>query len=225
VSRGRCADTRPRGRARVSDPRGEPARRWGVAGSLCLLCALLATSPAAAHPHIWIDTGATFVFERGKVISLRLDWTFDEVFSDTLLHAVPGTRRPGKLDERQIKHLYDHDFANLKTDQYFIHLYVGDKRLPIREVADFTAASRDGRVVYQFTVRLPSPVDPVSTPLTLSVYDESYFVEVAFTEATPVRFVGSPDPSCRYDVAEDRQHPIYFGMVFPQQVRLVCGRR
>ena len=87
-----------------------------MAGPLCLLCALLIAPSASAHPHIWIETGATFVFERGKVISIRLDWTFDEFFSDTLLHAVPGTRRPGKLDERQIKHLYDHDCANLKTD-------------------------------------------------------------------------------------------------------------
>jgi ABC-type uncharacterized transport system substrate-binding protein len=68
-------------------------------------------------------------------------------------------------------------------------------------------------------------VDPVATAVALSVYDESYFVEVAFPGESPVRFAGGPDPDCRYAIAEDRQHPIYYGMVFPPQVRLVCGGR
>ena len=214
---------RPRRATHVGEGRG--VRLRCLTASLLLLCSLLGmVRIAAAHPHVWIDTVATFVFARGKVVSVRLAWTFDEDFSDTLLHAVQGTKRQGRLDERQIKHLYDHDFINLKTEQYFIHLYVGGKRLPIREVSDFTATSRDGRVVYQFTVRLPSPVDPVATALALSVYDESYFVEVAFSDPTPVRFEGVPTPPCRAAVTEDRQHPIYFGMVFPQQARVECRK-
>ena len=221
----------------VSDAKGGPFSRlspsgWGrgvrlrcLAGSLLVLGSLLGgTGAADAHPHVWIDTAATFVFEQGKVISLRFEWTFDEIFSDTLLHEVNATKRSGRLDERQIKHLYEKDFANLKTEQYFIYLYVGGRRLPIREVSDFSAANRNGRVVYRFTVRLPASVDPVATLVALSVYDETYFVEVAFDETTPVLFVGGPNPPCRYDVVEDRQHPIYFGMVFPQQLRLECRR-
>jgi len=123
-----------------------------------------------------------------------------------------------------VKHLYEKDFDNLKTEQYFIHLYAGGRRLPIREVSDFSAANRDARLVYRFTVPLPAPLDPVTTPVALSVYDDTYFVEVAFDEAAPVLFVGGPDPACRAEVSEDRQHPIYFGMVFPQQVRLACRR-
>ena len=129
---------KPRRAAHVWGARG--VRLRSLTASLLLLCSLLGmVRIAAAHPHVWIDTVATFVFARGKVVSVRLAWTFDEDFSDTLLHAVQGTKRQGRLDERQIKHLYDHDFINLRTQQYFIHLYVGGKRLPIREVSDFTA--------------------------------------------------------------------------------------
>jgi ABC-type uncharacterized transport system substrate-binding protein len=92
-------------------------------------------------------------------------------------------------------------------------------------VSDFSAAVVKGRVVYRFTVRLPSPVDPVGTAIALSVYDESYYVEVAFAEEDPIRFEGGADTLCRYDVREDRNTPIYYGMVFPQQVRLECRRR
>jgi ABC-type uncharacterized transport system substrate-binding protein len=191
--------------------------------ALCL--ALLGVAVAAdAHPHVWIDTVATFVFAQGKVSSLRLEWAFDEDFSATLLHTVHAPKRPGPLDAQQVKQLYEKDFANLKNDQYFVHLYAGGRRVPIRDVADFSAAYRDRRIIYEFTVRLPTPVDPVATAVALSVYDETYFVEINFAERTPVRFVGGPDPPCRYGIVEDRQHPIYFGMVFPPQLRLDCRR-
>lgn len=208
------------GGARV---RNIPLRR--LVGSLVVVGVLLGVlGTADAHPHVWIDTIATFVFEHGKVVSLRLDWTFDELFSDSLLQEVQAKKRPGRLDDRQVKQLYEKAFANLKTEQYFIHLYLGGKRLPIQEVAEFSAANRSGRVAYQFTVRLPSPVDPIVTPVALSVYDEAYFVEVSFDGKTPVHFAGTPDPPCRAEVTEDRTHPIYFGMVFPQQVRLACRK-
>jgi ABC-type uncharacterized transport system substrate-binding protein len=192
---------------------------------LALCLALFGVAGAAdAHPHVWIDTVATFVFTQGKVSSLRLTWTFDEDFSETLLHNVHAARRPGRLDAQQVKHLYEKDFANLQSDQYFVRLYVGGGRVPVREVSDFSASYRDRRVIYEFTVRLPAPVDPVATAVALSVYDATYFVEVDFDETTPVLFVDGPDPPCRYSVVEDRQHPIYFGMVFPQQLRLDCRR-
>ena len=91
-----------------------------LGGSLLALGALLGGTVAAdAHPHVWIETAVTFVFDQGKVISLRLEWTFDE--------------------------------------------------------------------------------------------------------KAPVLFVGGPDPPCRYDVVEDRQHPPYFGWCFPSRFASTAG--
>ncbi len=205
-------------------PAGRPIlRRLGVS-ILGLVAIVGAASDAGAHPHVWIDTVATFVFERGKVVSIKLEWTFDEFFSESLLDSI-HPKKKGTLDAKEIKELYEKDFTNLKNYDYFIHLRLGGKKLPIREVSDFSAAVLKGRVVYRFTVRLPSPVDPVATGIALGVYDESYYVEVAFAKEEPIRFEGGPDGACRYDVHEDRSTPIYYGMVFPQQVRLDCGRR
>ena len=198
-------------------------RRFGVS-ILGLVAIVGAASDASAHPHVWIDTVATFVFDRGKVVSIRLEWTFDEFFSESLLDSI-HSKKKGRLDAREIKELYEKDFANLKNYDYFIHLRLGGKKLPVREVSDFSAAVLKGRVVYRFTVRLPSPVDPVATGIAMGVYDESYYVEVAFAEEEPIRFEGEPDDACRYDVHEDRNIPLYYGMVFPQQVRLDCRRR
>jgi nickel/cobalt exporter len=35
--------------------------------------------PLAAHPHVWIDAVATFVFEDGALVGLRQHWQFDEL--------------------------------------------------------------------------------------------------------------------------------------------------
>jgi ABC-type uncharacterized transport system substrate-binding protein len=192
-------------------------------GILALVALMSAAANTAAHPHVWIETVATFVFDRGKVVGIKLEWTFDEFFSESLLDSI-HPKKKGTLDAKEIKELYEKDFANLKNYEYFVHLRLGGKKLPVREVSDFSATVLKGRVVYRFTVRLPSPVDPLGTPIALSVYDESYFVEVAFAEEHPIRFEGEPDAACRYDVREDRNTPLYFGMAFPQQARLECRR-
>jgi len=214
-------------------PTPSPWRRAPALGSilrrlrvclLALVAILGAATDASAHPHIWIDTVATFVFVQGKVVSLKLEWTFDEFYSDVLLDGL-DTNKKGRLDEKAVKELYERDFVNLKDSEYFIHLRLGGKKLPIRDVSDFSATVLKGRVVFRFTVRLPSPVDPVATAIALGVYDESYFVDVAFDKEHPIRFEGNPDAACQYDMREDRNNPIYFGMVFPQQLRLDCRRR
>jgi ABC-type uncharacterized transport system substrate-binding protein len=142
-------------------------RRLGVS-VLALVALVGAAADAGAHPHVWIDTVATFVFDRDKVVSIKLEWTFDEFFSESLLYGI-HPKKKGTLDAREIKELYEKDFANLKNYDYFIHLRLGGKKLPVREVSDFSAAVLNGRVVYRFTVRLPSPVDPVATAVALSV--------------------------------------------------------
>ena len=47
---------------------------------LALLLAILSATPAAAHPHVWIDGVVTFAFKDGRIVAIRQEWTFDEVF-------------------------------------------------------------------------------------------------------------------------------------------------
>jgi len=174
-----------------------------------------------AHPHVWIDVVATFVFERGKLAGVRLDWTFDEFLSDTLLRTY-DTDKDGRFDEKETQQIQEQGFSSLKDLNYFTHLSLGGNKVSIREVTDFSVILRNGRVVYRFTVPLHPAVDAARTPVALSVYDETYYVHVAFDQTDPVRFGGIPKLACRYEVREDKKNPIYFGLVFPQQARLDC---
>jgi ABC-type uncharacterized transport system substrate-binding protein len=42
-------------------------------GLLILAVILALASGLHAHPHVWIDTVATFVFERGKLVGIKLE--------------------------------------------------------------------------------------------------------------------------------------------------------
>ncbi len=54
-----------------------------------------------AHPQVWIETVATFVFDRGKVVGIKLEWTFDEFFSESLIDTF-DPKKKGRFDEKAV---------------------------------------------------------------------------------------------------------------------------
>jgi ABC-type uncharacterized transport system substrate-binding protein len=190
---------------------------------LVLLASIATVSDGWGHPHVWIDTVATFVFDRGKIVAVRVEWTFDEFFTDFLLGKY-DTNKDRKFDENEVKRIQEEAFSSLKELNYFTHIYIANKKLGLREVSEFSADYHKGKAVYRFTVPLPSPADPMTVPVDLSVYDESFYVDVRFDQAEPIRFHGAAGSPCRYWMHEDKNNPIYFGMVNPQRVQLQCKR-
>jgi hypothetical protein len=46
---------------------------------------------------------------------------------------------------------------------------------------------------------------------------------VLLDENDPVRFAGLPSGACTFDIREDAEHPIYYGMVYPLAITLACA--
>lgn len=180
--------------------------------------------PAAphAHPHVWITSVTTFVFEERHLVALRHRWRFDEFFSSFVIgeHDADGD---GAFDAAELATLRAGAFANLEEYGYFTHLRADGTALRLEEVADFTAEIDDGVLIYEFTLPLPEPIDPVVVPLATGVYDADYYVEVLLDEHDPVRFAGLPSGACTFDIREDAANPIYFGMVYPLAISLRCA--
>jgi len=187
------------------------------------LPALAVGAPAAeAHPHIWVNNVTTFVFEGREVVAVRHRWTFDEVFSSFLIeeHDADGD---GTLDEQEVASLRADAFSALADVGYFTHIRVDGERLPMREVEAFRATIEDEAIVYNFELRLPEPVDPTARAFSAGVYDAEYYVEILLDQYDPVRFAGIPNGACIYDIREDEENPIYYGMVYPLAIRLNCA--
>lgn len=178
--------------------------------------------PVEAHPHVWIDAVVTFVFEDGQLVGLRHHWRFDEFFGSFVIeeHDVNGD---GAFDATEVSALRDAAFANLREYDYFTHLRLDGDKLPLHEVSSFTARIEDEILVYEFTMPLPEPVDPGKSAIAASVYDVEYYVEVLLDQYDPVRFEGIPSGGCTYEIREDAENPIYYGMVYPLAITLTCA--
>lgn len=178
--------------------------------------------PAAAHPHVWIDAVATFVFDGGALVGLRHRWQFDELFGSFVIeeHDLDGD---GRFDEAEIKAVREQAFSNLREYDYFTHVRIDGEEVLLHEVSDFAARIENDVLVYEFALPLPEPVDPGADRLAVGIYDVEYYVEVVLDEDDPVRFEGIPSGACIFAVREDTDHPIYYGMVYPPTITLSCA--
>jgi ABC-type uncharacterized transport system substrate-binding protein len=190
---------------------------WCVAG----MAWVGVSTGAAAHPHVWIDGVSTFVFEEREIVAIRHTWRFDDFFSALLIgdHDVDGD---GAFDEAELADLKESAFANLEEYDYFTHVRVDGRRIPTREVDAFEAWIEDDTLVYQFDVVLPDPIDPTTTDFRAGVYDEEFYVEILLDENDPVRFAGIASGACVFDIREDVDNPIYFGLVYPLAITVNC---
>ncbi|MFO1068590.1 MAG: DUF1007 family protein [Geminicoccaceae bacterium] len=184
--------------------------------------ALLAASPAAAHPHVWIDARVDLQFAQGRLDAIAMRWTFDDLFSDFVLNEY-DRNGDGLFDAEETKAVEHDAFEALGDVAWLTRLWSGETMIQPKGYRDLAITAADRIVTYSFTLELPEPVDPLAAPLVLGVYDETYYIDVLLAEQDPVKLSGEPPPGCRFQVFEDTAHPIYFGTVAPQSVDLTCA--
>ncbi|PKU23559.1 DUF1007 family protein [Telmatospirillum siberiense] len=193
------------------------------ASAMLALPLCLFAGSAWSHPHVWVDYGLTALFERGRVVALRQEWSFDEDFSASVLSDVAKHHGKGAFSPAEIAALKKSAFSNLRNYDYFNHVWLGDKPLSVdKEVRDFDAGLEGDRLIYRFTVVLSQPADPRAAPIHIGIWDDSYYVDVGPAKGHPPRLEGAGSEGCRARVGEDKAHPIYFGSVFPPSVQISC---
>ena len=129
-------------------------------GAAVLVVWLIAgIAPATAHPHVFITAGATFIFAGEKIAAMRVEWLFDDVFSDTVIQE-HDANHDGHFDKKEIADIEAHAFTAVKDFHYFTYLWVAGKMIEPIHVRDFSARQANGLVTYSFVVPLPEAVDP-----------------------------------------------------------------
>ena len=68
--------------------------------------------PAQAHPHVFVTTETTVLYENGTIVGLRHKWIFDELYS---ANAVEGLdkNKDGKYDREELAELAKADIEGL----------------------------------------------------------------------------------------------------------------
>jgi ABC-type uncharacterized transport system substrate-binding protein len=157
------------------------ARRCRRIALGAFLVTLAAASPAGSHPHVFVDHAITVIVGQEGLEGLHFAWTFDEMFS-SMVALTFDTDKDKRFSAGEIKAIEQRHFGHLKDFNFFVHLRVNDKPVPVTTVKDFQARLAGGQVVYAFTV----PVKAAEGALEVAVEDPTYYSAFALNLRSPV---------------------------------------
>ncbi|MGG3815578.1 DUF1007 family protein, partial [Methylorubrum rhodesianum] len=83
-------------------PTAATLRRLAVTAALGLAAGLAASSPASAHPHVWITAKAELAYEAGRVTGIRHAWTFDPEYTAFLTQGLDANG-DGKVSPEELQ--------------------------------------------------------------------------------------------------------------------------
>lgn len=207
-----------------------------------LLALTLSTSPAGAHPHVFVDASAGFAFDAaGRLTGLRIVWLYDAFTTLTLYDQLGlDADGDGQLDAADLQAI-----ARGETDwppDYAGDTYLRRGRMPVALGRPEAAAARmvGDRVEIRFDLPLAQPLDPSGEALSLKLYDPGYYYAYAvqiLPEAAPLPAAcqamlipfapGAADAGLQQALAalsaEEVPDDPEIGARFADEVRLTCG--
>ncbi len=155
-----------------------------------LVCALAAgvTSPAGAHPHVFIDAGVTLVPDaEGRVVSVEVTWRYDELYTLIVLqdHGLDPDF-DGALTGAEIAATLGFDLNWGAGFDGGLYLTRGDATLEVGAPEPVSLSLRpDGRMESVHRRRVTG--DPGGEgPVEARVYDESFYIAFEATLSSGV---------------------------------------
>lgn len=200
-------------------------------------------APAAAHPHIFIDTGVEFLFDdAGKLAALRVVWAYDELYSLLILEDMGlDDDYDGVLTEAERAALSGFDMAWVEGYDGDLRGTAGGQDLALSGPLDWTADVRDGRIITTHVRALETRVDPRAAPVVLRPYDPTFYTAYSATLANTASAAGCTAETVPFDedaayagleqaLAEaeaggmdvEMDYPAV-GALFADEIRLTCG--
>lgn len=170
---------------------------------LVALTVSLGATEARANPDMWIETTITVAFDEQRVSGLEFSWAFDDFYS---AHAIRtyDLDRDGALNSLEAEHLRAETFDPLSSDDYFVHVWSGEKQHEGGNVDRFAARIEEAKLVYEFFVTLTPPLDPNEKPVTVSLFDQDNFVDFNFAESAFLLVSGEMGAGCSFSVARGK---------------------
>ncbi len=170
-------------------------RRTALFATLSILGAAAATQ-AAAHPHVWITFEIEVVYDKNKAVTgFRHRWAFDELYTSFAIQGL-DKNRDGKYDRAELQELAQVNISAMKEYGYFTYPKLSGTVIERKAPRDYWLDYKDGILTLNFTLPLVKPVPGASVKdFSVTVYDPSFYVDLAPSKTAPVRLSGAPS-SC-----------------------------
>ena len=168
------------------------SRMRGTFLSILMMACWVGTTPARAHPHIFVDAGVEVVFGAdGQPEGIWISWEYDPLFSMLLVSDMG-------LDPDFTGEITDSERADLDGfDMNWIEGYHGDthvtqngEAVALTGPVDWQSDYRDGQLSSRHLRHFITPPDPAQG-FVVTIYDPTYY--------TSYGIVGTPQITGRSD--------------------------
>lgn len=104
---------------------------------------LLGTAPAHAHPHVWVTTETTVLYENGTIVGLRQKWSFDDFYTSMALQGL-DKNNDGVYDRSELAELAKVNVEGLKDFDYFTTVKLAGAALKFQPPTDYYLEHAEG---------------------------------------------------------------------------------
>lgn len=171
-----------------------------------LAAGVLGAAPAAAHPHVQVDTETRILHDAsGQVSGIEHVWTFDEMYSSFAIQGLDANG-DGQFSREELAELTKVNVENLGQQRFFTVMRHERRFVSFGPVRDAWSEVKNGRLVLHFTVPLVTPFKAAGRPLTVEIYDPDYFVAFVPANGEPMRLIGAP-AGCALDYTPPKAGP------------------
>jgi ABC-type uncharacterized transport system substrate-binding protein len=166
---------------------------------------LLASCPASAHPHVFVTTRETVVFDAdGRVIAIKNAWTFDEYYTSFLEQGL-DKGADGRYSRETLAELAKTNTEGLSDADYFTFIKANGRAVKFTAPKEYWLEDTGKALVLHFTLPLAEPVKP-SKAFVMRVYDPTYFVAFDPDQATDAVKLEGQRPGCSLLVRKPPQN-------------------
>lgn len=149
--------------------------------TLAALFSLAAAGSAAAHPHVFADTGYRLIFDdQGRLAQIRTDWRYDELFSLLMVEEKAADRdADGAVSAPELAALQDFDSDWPADYDGDLHVLQGGRPVLAGPPGDWSVDWQDGQLISTHLRHFDPPLDLSAGPVVISPYDPGYYVAYA----------------------------------------------
>lgn len=153
---------------------------------LIILLALIPTSMASAHPHVFVDVSLRFLSDaKGRLTGVEVTWSYDDFFSLLVLED-RGLDPDGdmRLTDKERAALMGFDLENWEPGfEGALFLYDEGEKVSLGAPKATHASMQGGRIVTRH-IRPVEALPPID--LTVRPYDPSYYAALDLIEVAGV---------------------------------------
>lgn len=168
--------------------------------------ALLAATPALAHPHVWVTARAELVYgSDGMIVAVRHHWTFDEAYSSFAVEGLDANH-DGKVTPDELADLAKTNTDSLAEFAYFTMVKANGVKQAFGEPRAQRMVYENGQLTLNFELPLKMPTR-TGKLVVFEVYDPTFFVDFQTAEGEALRLDGAPK-GCAITLTRPKPLPV-----------------